>query len=628
MEEHGFTSRGEWRAFFDRYNRLISSLNEACFALVSGPLTVDAWVEKYRAHSTSVRATYAMAEDLLNRHIRYFTEGPGRWTREVADPLLDCLFRHVTNLEDSASVDILADSLSAFYAGQGDEVALMKCGAVKMIAYFLLDDVSLAPEIWGLYLRVQAIYERRFPDLTPEERSMGLSVYDIFFALLSDILQRGYQPEAFDAAFRCYTAAHRAELYVRGEDRGYEFNRVIPAMDERLITCVAHVDRARFTAWQRGMLLRAANRVRRRKDRSGEGGAVHRARERAAFDLVQNRVGRLSDASLLPCVRACLDALRREAVLGEYSYPVSQAALSVVVAARGLAHRRAGVGTLYQDALCFYLDYFVALPLSMLSNSLSGQNMFNYLCMDLRHVRRRSQLQSLLRLTVFRQPQTATHTLMVARLARAILRAVVRESPGLLVGQLGTRGGGEVRAREEEFCEWVHTAALVHDVGKILCANVVNTQYRRITDLEFRVIKYHPEAGGRMLGAIPRLRGFADIALGHHRYYDGSAGYPASFDILSSPLRPMIGIITLCDSLDAATDTLGRNYARGKDFDAVLAELVEQRGTRYSAELVDLLAGDAQLQAQLRALVTEGRGEVYREVHQLIQKETERLAEM
>lgn len=623
MEEHGFLSREGWMGALNSYNSLISSLNEACFALVSDPLGPDAWVEKYRAHSGSVRETYAQVEELLDRNIRYFTEESGRWTRAVADPLLSCLFRSVMNLEDTASVDVLADSLSAFYAGLGDEIALMKCGAVKMIACFLLDDVSLAPEIWALYLRVQAVYERRFLDLTPEERSMGLSVYDTFFALLSDILLRGYQAQALDAAFRCYPAARRAEMYVRAEDRGYEFNRVIPAMDERFLACLTNVDGVRFTAPRQGALQRAVEGFR---ARDGAGGALQRAHERAVCDLVQNRLGRLGDAPLLQSVGACLDAVKREAVAGEYSYFVSQAALFVVVAARRLARANAHAQALYQDALCFFLDYFTALPLSTFSSSLSGQNLFNYLCDDLRHLRRRDHLEALLKLTVFRQPQTATHTLMVARLARAIVRAVVRGKPELLIGQLGTQSAREVRAREAELLDWIHKAALLHDVGKILCANVVNTQYRRITDLEFRVIQYHPEAGGRILDGIPELRGFADIARGHHRFYDGSAGYPASFDIAASPLRPMIGVIALCDSLDAATDTLGRNYARGKRFDAVLSELHAQRGGRYSAELVDLLQGDALLQTQVRALVTEGRSEVYREVHELIQKETERLA--
>ena len=621
MRNHGFTSREGWMSAFDSYNRLISRLSEACFELVSDPLAPDAWMEKYRAHSRSVRDTYAQVEALLDHNIRYFTEGPGRWTREVADPLLDCLFRCAMSLEDSASVDVLANSLSAFYAELGDEIALMKCDAVKLIACFQLDDVSPTPEIWALYHRVQAVYERRFLDLTPEERSMGLSVYDVFFALLSDILLRGYQAEALNAAFCCYPAAHRAEMYVRAEDRGYEFNRVIPAMDERLLSCVMNAGCVRFTAPQRDTLLRAVEGFR---VRDGEGGALQCAHERAVFDLIQNRMGLLDDAPLLQSVGACLDAVKQEAVMGEYSYFVSQAALFVVVAARRLVRTHAEA--FYQDALCFLLDYFASLPLSMLSNSLSGQCMFNFLCEDLRRLKRRDHLGALLKLTVFRQPQTATHTLMVARLARTILRALVRGRPAFLVGQLGTRDEGEVRAREEELLDWIHTAALLHDVGKILCANVVNTQYRRITDLEFRVIQYHPEAGGRILDGIPELRGFADIARGHHRFYDGSAGYPASFDIAASPLRPMIGLITLCDSLDAATDTLGRNYARGKRFDAVLSELRAQRGGRYSAELVDILQGDALLQAQVRALVTEGRSEVYREVHELIQKETERLA--
>ncbi len=41
--------------------------------------------------------------------------------------------------------------------------------------------------------------------------------------------------------------------------------------------------------------------------------------------------------------------------------------------------------------------------------------------------------------------------------------------------------------------------------------------------------------------------------------------------------------------MDAATDILGRNYAKGKEFDRLFAELKEGAGTRYNPYIVRLI---------------------------------------
>ena len=48
-------------------------------------------------------------------------------------------------------------------------------------------------------------------------------------------------------------------------------------------------------------------------------------------------------------------------------------------------------------------------------------------------------------------------------------------------------------------------------------------------------------------------------------------------------------MITIADCTDAATDILGRNYARGKGFRELLAELSATKGTRYNPDIVTLM---------------------------------------
>ena len=46
--------------------------------------------------------------------------------------------------------------------------------------------------------------------------------------------------------------------------------------------------------------------------------------------------------------------------------------------------------------------------------------------------------------------------------------------------------------------------------------------------------------------------------------------------------------LTVADSLDAATDNIGRCYTMAKPVDTLLGEFRAQRGTRYAPEVVAL----------------------------------------
>ena len=73
----------------------------------------------------------------------------------------------------------------------------------------------------------------------------------------------------------------------------------------------------------------------------------------------------------------------------------------------------------------------------------------------------------------------------------------------------------------------------------------------------------------------------------------------------------MIDLITIADCTDAATDILGRNYARGKSFYDLLGELSEAKGTRYNPDIVELLEKSEELCEKLDYLTGDGRGKIY-----------------
>lgn len=97
------------------------------------------------------------------------------------------------------------------------------------------------------------------------------------------------------------------------------------------------------------------------------------------------------------------------------------------------------------------------------------------------------------------------------------------------------------------------------------------------------------------------------MAVGHHKTYDGQYGYPMEFDNVHAPDKILIDIVSICDSLDAATDYLGRSYAKNKSFGQVLQELQRGSGCRYSKEIVEVIAKSEPLQKELEKLLLYDR---------------------
>lgn len=210
------------------------------------------------------------------------------------------------------------------------------------------------------------------------------------------------------------------------------------------------------------------------------------------------------------------------------------------------------------------------------------------------------------------QIQTYIHSQMVGLIANSIIKTMIRTNPKLLLSLPFFTSIDKVKEYEEVFLNYVQQAALLHDIGKNKIPLVINQQMRKLTDVEFDLIKQHPENPEKsVLKHTSNFENYYDIICGHHKSYDGKSGYPANFDNVNSPYRILIDVITISDSIDAATDLLGRNYAGGKDFQGVLQELINSKGTRYNPIIVDMIVHHQKLQEELEAIVTNGRDEIY-----------------
>lgn len=78
----------------------------------------------------------------------------------------------------------------------------------------------------------------------------------------------------------------------------------------------------------------------------------------------------------------------------------------------------------------------------------------------------------------------------------------------------------------------------------------------------------------------------------------------------ASPLRPLLSILSVCDSLEAATDQWDRKYASPLTLDEILSEMETGRETRYAGYVLDLLRQKPVLE-EIQKILYEERLPVY-----------------
>ena len=117
-----------------------------------------------------------------------------------------------------------------------------------------------------------------------------------------------------------------------------------------------------------------------------------------------------------------------------------------------------------------------------------------------------------------------------------------------------------------------------------------------------------------LLAACGHEKDLAQAALFHHRFYDGSGGYPRGYGSCSPAMKAIVDILNVADSLDAATDNVGRCYTVAKPLETLIEELYAQRGTRYAPYVVQLFE-DPAFRRKLKEELYETRKKVYLEVY-------------
>ena len=209
-------------------------------------------------------------------------------------------------------------------------------------------------------------------------------------------------------------------------------------------------------------------------------------------------------------------------------------------------------------------------------------------------------------------PPTYIHSLSVADLSTCLARHLFRKHPQMFAN---TPGYPDIDA----VADHVWHAAACHDIGKLFIVETIITYGRALYDREFDWIRCHPEAGAKFLSMREKTKDYADVALGHHRWYDGKDGYPEAYNPAKAKDRMVVDIVACADCLDAATDNVGRSYKKGKELDDFIVELKGGIGTRYAPFLLELFE-DEEIYNELKNLLDSGRNDKYRHTYTILEK--------
>jgi diguanylate cyclase (GGDEF)-like protein len=128
--------------------------------------------------------------------------------------------------------------------------------------------------------------------------------------------------------------------------------------------------------------------------------------------------------------------------------------------------------------------------------------------------------------------------------------------------------------------------ALFHDIGKIGIPHSILLKPGPLSQVEWQVIKTHPEVGERILAPIGRLAAVRPIVRHCHERYDGG-GYPdgkAGDDI---PIESRI--IFVCDAFHAMTTD--RPYRQRMSIEESCRRLRANAGTQFDPEVVEVFIG-------------------------------------
>ena len=164
--------------------------------------------------------------------------------------------------------------------------------------------------------------------------------------------------------------------------------------------------------------------------------------------------------------------------------------------------------------------------------------------------------------------------------------------------------------KKAALLKYARQCGLYHDFG-LMRMNLERTMLSRgLYEPEFLMKQLHVISGSEELRKRPSTEKFADVAYGHHSWYQGG-GYPNDYVRNASPYRQMT------DTVAVAAYLLDHNQA---DPDAVMDAVGAKSGTRFSP-LVASFLGDGAVRKEIRRVLSGNEEQYYRDLYEQMNAE-------
>jgi len=160
-----------------------------------------------------------------------------------------------------------------------------------------------------------------------------------------------------------------------------------------------------------------------------------------------------------------------------------------------------------------------------------------------------------------RDPYTSGHKKRVAGLAVSIAERL---------------GFSQKRLEEVRF------SSLIHDLGKITIPSSILSKPGRMSEIEMKMIRSHPENGYNILKNSNFTEHIAEIIYQHHERLDGS-GYPRG--IAGKKIMLEAKILGVADVVEAMSSH--RPYRAALGLEAALEEITSKKNILYDTAVVD-----------------------------------------
>ena len=226
----------------------------------------------------------------------------------------------------------------------------------------------------------------------------------------------------------------------------------------------------------------------------------------------------------------------------------------------------------------------------------------------------KESVELILSLTTYSHLPTYVHSMMIKEISQVIATHIMETKPEYFKEACDSSTASHMAKNMQNVIELIGHAAMCHDVGKVLYLDKVAIFSRKLYNFEFEIIKEHANADSLIDANNYKMQMIVDVIAGHHKWHDNSRGYDENFNSICAKYKSIISIITAADSIDAATDGIGRYYSKVLSLEAVINEIHQQAGSRYCPVISDALKHPS-LVSKLDDLIKSGRKKAYYEAY-------------